>query len=268
MPSGVDRRELWSEIAAIYDATRAFPDGGDAAVAAVLVRELRARGVARVLDLGCGTGRCAAPLAAAGLDVVGVDRTPEMLAAIAGKPGGSAVRVVRGDAGALPFARAFDAVVMSHFLHLQPSLEPIARELRAVLRPGAALVTIDPGYLPRPLGERVTTIAVKHLTGHAPAIAYGEATREHRLLEALAHAVGAGPVEAVPAFETMLMRTAREHLDDIRNRVWSTYRVHDAADTAAAADAAERTLVADGVDLDAPERERLGVRLLIATLPA
>jgi SAM-dependent methyltransferase len=267
MPSGVDRRELWSEIAAIYDATRSFPDGGDAAVAAVLVRELRTRGAGRVLDLGCGTGRCAAPLAAAGLDVVGIDRTPEMLAAIARKPGGSTVRVVRGDAGALPFARAFDAVVMSHFLHLQPSLEPIVRELRGVLRAGAVLVTIDPGFLPRPLGERVTTLAVTHLTGQAPAIAHGDATREHRLLEALARGVGAGPVEAVLAFETVLMRTAREHLNGVRNRVWSTYRVHDPADTTAAADAAERTLVAEGVDLDAPEREKLGVRLLIATLP-
>lgn len=37
-------------------------------------------GAGRVLELGCGTGRILAPLAAAGHEVVGVDRDPAMLA--------------------------------------------------------------------------------------------------------------------------------------------------------------------------------------------
>lgn len=276
--SGVDHPALWSEIAAIYDATRSFPDDGDRAVAAALVRELQERRAGRILDLGCGTGRIAAPLAAAGLRVVGVDRTPEMLAAITAKPGGDAVRIVRGDAGALPFAGTrsaggspptgvFDAVVMSHFLHLQPTLEPIARELRRVLRPGAALVSIDPAFLPRPVGERVTMLVVERLEGSAPVITHGDASRERTTLAALAHAVGAGEIESIPAFETVLLRSARAYLDDVRNRVWSTYRVHGEAEVAAAADAAERTLLADGVDLDELQPEPLAVRLLVAMLP-
>lgn len=41
---------------------------------------VRAAGTgARVVELGCGTGRIAVPLAQAGLDVVGVDVSPEML---------------------------------------------------------------------------------------------------------------------------------------------------------------------------------------------
>ena len=45
-----------------------------------------------VLELGIGTGRAALPLAARGLDVHGVDMSEEMLARLAEKPGGDAVR--------------------------------------------------------------------------------------------------------------------------------------------------------------------------------
>ena len=50
----------------------------------VMYRELATSrsggGSAQVLELGCGTGRVAAPLAEAGLEVVGVDISPAMLA--------------------------------------------------------------------------------------------------------------------------------------------------------------------------------------------
>ena len=44
----------------------------------------------RVLDLGCGTGRHAIPLAAAGAVVTAVDFSEQMLAAARRKPGASA----------------------------------------------------------------------------------------------------------------------------------------------------------------------------------
>ncbi|MFL6072311.1 MAG: class I SAM-dependent methyltransferase [Mycobacteriales bacterium] len=50
-----------------------------------------------VLDLGAGTGRHAAPLAEAGLEVVALDTSPEMLAKIATKPAGDRVRTLVGD---------------------------------------------------------------------------------------------------------------------------------------------------------------------------
>jgi SAM-dependent methyltransferase len=49
------------------------------------------------LELGVGTGRLAIPLAARGIDVWGIDNSPPMLARLAEKPGGAAVRVVAGD---------------------------------------------------------------------------------------------------------------------------------------------------------------------------
>ena len=51
----------------------------------------------RVLELGVGTGRLAIPLAGAGVQVTGLDASSAMLAALATKPGGDAVRVVLGD---------------------------------------------------------------------------------------------------------------------------------------------------------------------------
>ena len=55
-----------------YDGVFAFVSryGGD------LLPLLAARPGESVLDLGCGTGRHAAQLASAGVDVVGVDREP------------------------------------------------------------------------------------------------------------------------------------------------------------------------------------------------
>ena len=54
-------------------------------------------GSRRVLELGVGTGRLAMPLAARGLDVVGVDASPEMLDRLRAKEGAAAVRAVLGD---------------------------------------------------------------------------------------------------------------------------------------------------------------------------
>jgi SAM-dependent methyltransferase len=65
------------------------PDGCPVAVYAALPADpelsvvlQHAAGRARVLDLGCGTGRIADPLAAAGHTVVAVDESPEMLAEV------------------------------------------------------------------------------------------------------------------------------------------------------------------------------------------
>ena len=51
----------------------------------------------RVLELGVGTGRLAAPLAARGLPVTGIDTSTAMVALLHDKPGGERVDVVVGD---------------------------------------------------------------------------------------------------------------------------------------------------------------------------
>jgi ubiquinone/menaquinone biosynthesis C-methylase UbiE len=64
---------------------------------------------APVLELGCGTGRIAIPVAREGVDIVGIDRSPEMLARAARRLKRARLRgrlsLVRGDIRSLPFRR-------------------------------------------------------------------------------------------------------------------------------------------------------------------
>ncbi|MDG1265716.1 MAG: class I SAM-dependent methyltransferase, partial [Ilumatobacter sp.] len=67
-------------------------------VAATVVRLVGLAGPGgRVLELGAGTGRLAAPMAVAGLDVVGIDSSAAMLARIPAQPGGKHVTALHGD---------------------------------------------------------------------------------------------------------------------------------------------------------------------------
>jgi len=71
----------------------------------------REGGVASVLDLGCGTGNHAIPLAARGYRVTGVDRSADMIAAAAAKAGDGVV-FRTGDIREVDLGRRFDAVLM------------------------------------------------------------------------------------------------------------------------------------------------------------
>ncbi len=62
---------------------------------------------ATVLDLGCGAGRLAHPLAARGHAVTAVDASPEMLACVRG------CQTVRGDIATLALKRRFGAVLLA-----------------------------------------------------------------------------------------------------------------------------------------------------------
>jgi SAM-dependent methyltransferase len=89
----VDEEFRHPRLAALYDALD--PDRGDLQAYSELVAEL---GADRVLDVGCGTGRLALLLAAAGRDVIGVDPAGASLAVARAKPGAHQVRWVEGDA--------------------------------------------------------------------------------------------------------------------------------------------------------------------------
>jgi SAM-dependent methyltransferase len=66
--------------------------------------------VRRVLDLGCGTGGHAVVLAHRGYEVVGVDRSPDMLERARAR--GSAARFVLGEIGSVDLGETFDAALM------------------------------------------------------------------------------------------------------------------------------------------------------------
>jgi malonyl-CoA O-methyltransferase len=108
-----------------------------------LVREAAGdvRGL-EVLDLGCGTGRHALWLAAAGARVTAVDFSEGMLGEARRKPGAEAVRFVAHDLHApLPFpTAAFDLVVSGLVLEHLRDLAPFFGEARRVLRAGGRAV--------------------------------------------------------------------------------------------------------------------------------
>jgi SAM-dependent methyltransferase len=77
-----------------------------------LYARLADAGWRRVLELGCGTGRVAASLAEAGLEVTGVDLSPAMLALAGERTAGRAVRLVEADMRTLDLGERFDAVLV------------------------------------------------------------------------------------------------------------------------------------------------------------
>lgn len=96
----------------------------------------------KVLDLGCGTGRHAIPLAAAGARVTAVDFSDGMLAEARRKAQGAGVRFVAHDLHEpLPFAVGeFDVVFSGLVLEHLRDLDGFFGEAHRVLRPGGRAV--------------------------------------------------------------------------------------------------------------------------------
>jgi len=129
--------------AGYYDATRSMSPAAEAQLTATLAEALIGHGP--VLEIGVGTGRIALPLAATGLDVVGIDLADAMLRKLQAK--GAAVPVARADCTALPFPDgSFGAVVASHVFHLVPEWRDAALEVLRVLRPDGVLLWARGGH--------------------------------------------------------------------------------------------------------------------------
>lgn len=95
-----------------------------------------ARPPARILDLGCGTGRFSDALSAHfRADVIGLDPSVKMLSQALAKPHSTRVRYARACAEAMPLpAESVDVIFMSMSLHHFSSHDQAAGECRRVLR--------------------------------------------------------------------------------------------------------------------------------------
>ncbi|MER7486991.1 methyltransferase domain-containing protein [Streptomyces sp. NPDC126497] len=115
----------------------------------LMTDRLRIRPGARVLDLGCGTGRPALRIAdRTGADVTGISishKQVERATALAADRGlADRVRFERADAMDLPFGEdSFDAVIALESIIHMPDRAHVLRQVGRVLRPGGRLVLTD-----------------------------------------------------------------------------------------------------------------------------
>ncbi len=113
----------------------------------------------RVLDVATGTGMVAAELISrADCSVVGIDQSPEMLAAARARFGrserGARVQLIEGQAEELPFEDAsFDALTFTYLLRYVDDPPATMRELARVLRPGGRIASLEFGVPPRALAR-------------------------------------------------------------------------------------------------------------------
>jgi ubiquinone/menaquinone biosynthesis C-methylase UbiE len=152
-------------------------------------RRLAAAQQGPVLELGCGTGRLAVPVAASGVRLVGIDRSEPMLARArrrlkrAGMAGHTLL--VRGDIRALPFRRrpGFGLIMapygMLQSLTREADLRATLEACRRVLRPGALFgIDLVPD-LPR-WSEYSRRVSLRGRKGRATTLTLVESVRQDR----------------------------------------------------------------------------------------
>jgi trans-aconitate methyltransferase len=119
---------------ALYDGAHSFVWKAGADVIALLAPKPGER----ILDLGCGTGHLTQRIAESGASVVGIDRSPDMIAEA--RRAYPALRFEEGDAADLRVAEPYDAVFSNAALHWMIRPVPVAAAVYAALKPGGRFV--------------------------------------------------------------------------------------------------------------------------------
>jgi SAM-dependent methyltransferase len=178
----------------IKDSMRATWMAGDFGVVAktisagaeAFVKRIAIPSGARVLDVACGTGNSALPLARNGCIVTGVDIATNLLVQARERAAAENLTVTfdEGDAEQLPYADAsFDAVVTMFGAMFAPRPELVASELARVLKPGGRLAMAN--WNPASFTGQMFKVGSRHVPpppGLAPPVLWGdEATVRERL---------------------------------------------------------------------------------------
>jgi SAM-dependent methyltransferase len=141
---------------------------------------------AHVLDVACGTGNTAIPLARNGCVVTGIDIAPNLIAQARDRAvaEGLVITFDEGDAEQLPYADAsFDAVTTMFGAMFAPRPEIVAAEMARVLKPGGLLAMAN--WNPASFTGKMFKIGSTHVPpppGIPPPVLWGdEATVRERL---------------------------------------------------------------------------------------
>ena len=154
MPSSPpdDARRIFRGIGATYERAGAVLSfGQDARWRARLVDSVRAAPGDVVLDVATGTGLVARAVSERyGCDVVGLDRSADMLSAAVARNGH--IPLVRARAESLPFPDdSFDHLTFTYLLRYVDDPAATMRELARVVRPGGRIAALDFGVPPNPI---------------------------------------------------------------------------------------------------------------------
>ena len=145
----------------------------------------------RVLDVACGTGNLAIPLARAGHLVTGVDIAPNLLSQARERAAAESLSVTfdEGDAENLPYADgSFDAVVTMFGAMFAPRPELVVKEFARVLAPGGFLAMAN--WNPASFSGKMFKVNSNHVPpppGVLPPVLWGDVvTVRQRLTPAFA----------------------------------------------------------------------------------
>src|ERR1019366_9069332 len=142
----------------------------------------------RVLDVACGTGNLAIPLARQGCIVTGVDIAPNLLVQARERAASEGLTVIfdEGDAEQLPYPDAsFDAVVTMFGAMFAPRPDLVASELARVLKPGGVLAMAN--WNPTSFTGQMFKASAMHVPpppGLPPPILWGDDTTVRQRLAA------------------------------------------------------------------------------------
>lgn len=218
--TGFDASAYGRRLAGVYDETvERLPT--DAAV--TMLAALADGGP--VLEFGIGTGRLALRLAARGLQVAGIDGSPEMVDRLLAKPGGREVVVTMGDFSQATVAGRFALVVLAYntvfALPDQDAQVACFRNAARHLRPGGRFVV--EAWVPD-LGAFRSGGALRLLSVHEDEVLLEAAqlhaadqtmrTTKVRLVDGAVHLLPANHRYAFPAELDLMARLAGLHLEN------------------------------------------------------
>ncbi|MBA3844560.1 MAG: class I SAM-dependent methyltransferase [Actinobacteria bacterium] len=148
----IEAPELFAPLGPGYDRWGAVLSfGQDPRWRRFLVSRIAARPTDTVLDVATGTAAVALELVRQkGCSVVGIDRTPEMLAEgrrrVANSAASNRIELQQGDARQLPFDDGqFDALTFTYLLRYVDGPAATLRELARVVKPGGTIAGLEFG---------------------------------------------------------------------------------------------------------------------------
>ncbi|MFM2076412.1 MAG: hypothetical protein RJA49_302 [Actinomycetota bacterium] len=178
---GYDDRSYGDAFADVYDEW--YADISDVAATVATLSDLAGSGP--VLELGVGTGRLALPLAAAGVEVQGVDSSDAMLARLRAKPGGDEVRATVGDMVTGlpdgPFALVFVAYNTIFSLLTQARQEACFDAVAARLLPAGAFAV--EAFVPETGSGASSSVTVRSVTADRVVLSVSTADADEQRAE-------------------------------------------------------------------------------------